>query len=219
MSCLNSDIFCTNGICNSDTNSCTCFRGWFGATCDDKFTAEYLNSFIALRITFIVIYSLILLSQIYMTCCRREFEAYFEGAKHKLSVHSGISPKHIIQSLTIFSCLVKILWLSIDPFNYNPLDYWPGWCERLSAELPNATIYSLFATILYIWFSLTEQIILRRQAAIQYNKVEKSKSDMKLTSIKSKDNSTNLDSSKDKPLHSFASLVIGIAKNSILPKV
>lgn len=55
--------------------------------------------------------------------------------------------------------LVKLLWLLIDPFVF--LGRFSRILERLLNEMTFSLIYSAYATILYIWYSLTEKIFNR----------------------------------------------------------
>lgn len=55
---------------------------------------------------------------------------------------------------------VKIIWLGIDPYLFNGRIQ--RILERMLNELTFSITYSIYATILYIWYSLTERIFKRQ---------------------------------------------------------
>ena len=57
--------------------------------------------------------------------------------------------------------LVKMAWFIIDPYLFN--GYLPRIWERFLNELTFSMIYGVYATILYIWYSLTENIFKKYQ--------------------------------------------------------
>ena len=60
--------------------------------------------------------------------------------------------------------LVKLTWLIVDPYLF--FGRLPRITERLLSELTFSMTYSIYATILYIWYSLTERIFKRKNQEI-----------------------------------------------------
>ena len=65
-------------------------------------------------------------------------------------------------------------WFIIDPYLFN--GYLPRILERFLNEMTFSMIYGVYATILYIWYSLTENIFkkyqLEEEEMIKYQKID-----------------------------------------------
>lgn len=76
-----------------------------------------------------------------------------------------ITAKKVILFLIFTMSIFKLAWLIVDPYLFT--GRLPRILERLLNELTFSMIYSVYATILYIWYSLTERIFKRNNQDLE----------------------------------------------------
>jgi len=62
-------------------------------------------------------------------------------------------PSNIILMMIICICILKVVWISIDPFLVNGFFIHRSF-ERYLAELVYSFIYGIFAVILIVWYTI-----------------------------------------------------------------
>ena len=66
------------------------------------------------------------------------------------------SPVNLCLTLATLFCIVKIIWLALDPFNnYQRIS---RIAERVLAEIVYSILFAIYAILLIVWYSLYDEI-------------------------------------------------------------
>lgn len=155
--CKDKNSICVEGICDIDRNQCKCFVGWLGRDCSNNIQKELPTLFLTWKIV------MIFLNLALFVIAAREVLYKSKNKSKKLGnvlirykKSSDLSPKKLIFILILVMSAFKLAWFMLDPYLFNR--WLPRIIERLMNELTFSMIFGIYATVLYIWYSLTENI-------------------------------------------------------------
>jgi len=152
----NTHVDCNNqGYCVD--GECLCNVAWFGTNCQENLDHYSRKGFIAYRAVFIIAFSMLLLLSFRRLYYKVKKEKHLFGSTNWLFVIKTLRSPYNLAMLSIFLiCLLRILWLSIDPFGYHLVLHRS--IERVLFETIFSVLFWIYAIILWVWYSIYEEL-------------------------------------------------------------
>ncbi|CAD8171539.1 unnamed protein product [Paramecium pentaurelia] len=136
---------------------CQCDLGYFGIECSQKLEDIHVVSYFTFIGLFLILFILLLIftvKQLQLSLKTNKIPSYQRGLSY-LKNFIG-SPLNCILCLTILFTVLKILWLSLDPFK--PFDGDKRMFERILAEVVYTILFYIYGILLMVWYTMYDEI-------------------------------------------------------------
>ncbi|CAD8168621.1 unnamed protein product [Paramecium octaurelia] len=136
---------------------CECDLGYFGAECSLKLEDLHVVSYYTFIGFFLILFIVLLVltvKQLHFSVKTNKIPQYQRGLSY-LKNFLG-SPLNCILCLMILFNVLKILWLSLDPFK--PFDYDKRVFERILAEVVYTILFYIYGILLLVWYTMYDEI-------------------------------------------------------------
>ncbi|CAD8177261.1 unnamed protein product [Paramecium pentaurelia] len=137
--------------------SCQCDLGYFGVECEWKLEELHIVTYYTFIGFFLILFTILLLftlKQFQLSLKMNKIPSYQKGCNYIKNVLG--SPLNCILCLTILFSVLKILWLSLDPFQL--YDYKERVCERILAEVVYTILFYIYGILLMVWYTMYDEI-------------------------------------------------------------
>lgn len=148
----------------SSGTECDCSTAWFGPNCSIPLKDVYPVGFEAWRIIFACFYIIMLLISTYEVLKTRTRWALLKGGVMKYKNKRSLTSKKVITLLVFLLTLTKSVWFVVDPFNLNGLVH--SKIDKLLNESTFSIIFSMYMTVIFIWYGLAENIYMRSNESV-----------------------------------------------------
>jgi len=172
----------TQSDCNEkgfcvDESYCQCDEGWFGDHCTTNLAIEWPGGFYSFRVTFLIIYSFLAAFVIIRLAMKIRKESRNFGKKKRYVFFITMwSPLNLLMRIIILICLTQILWLAIDPFDYNNV-FNPS-LERFLFEVSYTFMSMIYAIVFGVWYTIYLELTIRdpkKKVSIESNQAAHSR--------------------------------------------
>lgn len=152
---------CIGGIKYYD-GTCYCFIGWLGNKCEQTLSHNLPSQFMAWRVFYGVLCALFALYSGYSLFKSRTKSVVLKGAKSTYKNKWTLTSKKLIIFFVFLLNLTRMIWFCFDPFDYNNL--FKIKINKLIHGLAFSFMYSIYMAVLFIWYTLAENIYMRSES-------------------------------------------------------